>query len=153
MSDPYAHDGMPRGPLIGAGVLIAVVIAIVATVRLSGSGGVHFPPTAVPVAERSLRFEDRADGSVAVYDVRSNAQAFVLQPGQDGFIRATLRTFARERRQMGAGAEVPFRLTAYADGRFVLEDPVLARRVDLEAFGPTNLAAFARLLELDKQPH
>jgi putative photosynthetic complex assembly protein len=137
---------MPRGVLLGAGALLAVVLLAVAAVRFSGHGAAAFPPTASRIDTRELRFEDRPDGSVAVYDTRAGELAHRLAPGRDGFIRATLRTFARERKRLGIGPEAPFRLTAYADGRLTLEDPVTGRRVDLEAFGPANAGAFARLL-------
>lgn len=146
MSDPFADRSVPRGVLIAAGALIGVALLAAAGVRYTGVGAAAFPPTASEVSAREFRFEDRTDGSVAVYDAATGVAAHVLEPGHDGFIRATLRTFARERKRIGAGPEVPFRLTAYADGRLTLEDPVTARRVDLEAFGPTNREAFARLL-------
>jgi len=41
---------------------------------------------------------------------------------------------------------VPFHLALHVDGRLTLEDPVTARTIELEAFGPTNSGAFARLL-------
>ncbi|MCX7891300.1 MAG: photosynthetic complex assembly protein PuhC [Burkholderiales bacterium] len=146
MSDPFADRSMPRGVLLGAAALIGAALVAVAAVRLTGVGTAVFPPSAQAVSQRDLRFEDRPDGSVAVHEGHGAEPAFVLAPGEDGFIRATLRTFARERRHVGVGAEAPFRLTAWSDGRLTLEDPVTGRRVDLEAFGPTNAGAFARLL-------
>jgi putative photosynthetic complex assembly protein len=151
MSDPFSDRTMPRRVLLGAGALIGFVLLAVAAVRLSGVGATSFPPTASPIDTRELRFEDRPDGSVAVYDGRSAEPSRRLEPGEDGFVRATLRTFARDRKRHGVGAEAPFRLTVYADGRLTLEDPVTERRVDLEAFGPTNAAAFARLLVDENQ--
>ena len=53
---------------------------------------------------------------------------------------------ARERRKQGLGAEPAFELVARADGRLTLLDPSTGERVDLESFGPTNAATFARLL-------
>ncbi len=43
---------------------------------------------------------------------------------------------------------MPFRLSAWSDGRLTLEDPATGRAVDLEAFGPTNEATFVRLLPI-----
>ena len=45
-----------------------------------------------------------------------------------------------------AAGHAPFRLTRYADGRLALDDPSTGAHVELRAFGPTNEAAFARLL-------
>lgn len=146
MSDPFADRTVPRGVLLGAAALVAAALVATAAVRLTGFGAAVFPPSAQALSQRDLRFEDRPDGSVAVLEGSAAEPAFVLAPGEGGFIRATLRTFARERRHFNAGAEAPFRLTAWSDGRLTLEDPVTGRRVDLEAFGPTNAGAFARLL-------
>ena len=40
----------------------------------------------------------------------------------------------------------PFRLTRFADGGLELSDPSTGRVVNLGAFGPSNFAAFIRLL-------
>jgi putative photosynthetic complex assembly protein len=69
-----------------------------------------------------------------------------VAPGTNGFLRATLRGLATERKRESQGAEVPFRLTAFADGRLTLLDPVTGRLVDLGAFGRTNEDAFAHLM-------
>jgi hypothetical protein len=33
-----------------------------------------------------------------------------------------------------------------ADGRITLDDPVTGRSIDLESFGPTNAAVFAKIM-------
>ena len=48
------------------------------------------------------------------------------------------------RREIDSGP--PFRLTHWSDGRLSLEDPSTGRRIELDAFGPTNTAVFARLM-------
>jgi putative photosynthetic complex assembly protein len=134
---------MPRGPLLAIGALLLAVLVGVAVVRLSGTE--IRSPDAAPVAQRSLRFEDRPDGSVAVLDARSGEQIESIQ-GEAGFLRGALRAMARERRKQGLGSAPAFELVARADGRLTLLDPATGERVDLESFGPTNAAAFARLL-------
>jgi putative photosynthetic complex assembly protein len=57
-----------------------------------------------------------------------------------------MRGLARERRRQGVGADIPFQLIGRSDGRLTLVDPGTGRRVDLESFGPTNAAVFARLM-------
>ena len=136
-------DAMPRGPLLAIGALLLVVIVGVAGVRLSGE--VIRAPDAEAVATRSLRFEDRPDGSVAVLDARSGQQVDAIE-GEAGFLRGALRALARERRKQGLGAGPAFELIARADGRLTLADPATGERIDLESFGPTNAGAFARLL-------
>jgi putative photosynthetic complex assembly protein len=141
--DPEQRDSMPRGPLLAIGALLLAVLLGVAAVRLSGTE--IRTPDAPPVAQRSLRFEDRPDGSVAVIDARSGQQVDAVH-GEAGFLRGALRAMARERRKQGLGAEPAFELVARADGRLTLLDPSTGERVDLESFGPTNAATFARLL-------
>lgn len=146
MSDPFNDPPFPRWPLIGAAILIvASIIAAAAAVRSSGEGMVE-TLRADAVAERALVFVDRDDGGIDVIDGRDNRRIEVLVPGSDGFMRATLRGLVRERKSRGIGAETPFRLTARADGHLTLDDPATGRLIDLAAFGPTNTAAFARLL-------
>jgi len=136
-------DTMPRGPLLAVGALLLIALVGVASVRLSGVP--IRAPDAEAVASRSLRFEDRPDGSVAVLDAASGQQVEAIQ-GEAGFLRGALRAMARERRKQGLGAEPAFELVARADGRLTLLDPSTGERVDLESFGPTNAATFARLL-------
>jgi putative photosynthetic complex assembly protein len=52
----------------------------------------------------------------------------------------------RERRLRRLFADPPFVLSSHADGRLTLADPATGRSVNLEAFGPDNAGAFARLL-------
>jgi putative photosynthetic complex assembly protein len=140
------HDGrpFPRGVLLAAGALVLFTLASIVIYR-----GVFLPtePAGPPaVAARDLRFEDRADGGVAVVEAASDRVLEVLAPGTNGFLRSTLRGLARDRKRQEVGVEPPFRLKRLADGRVLLEDPTTGRSVDLVAFGPTNVAAFARLL-------
>ena len=66
--------------------------------------------------------------------------------GENGFFRGALRGLARERRRAGLGSEQPFQLIGRADGRLTLTDPATGQRIDLESFGPTNAAVFARFM-------
>ncbi|MFZ5558084.1 MAG: photosynthetic complex assembly protein PuhC [Pseudomonadota bacterium] len=145
MSDPFADRPFPRGALLGSAALVAVTLITVIAARATGVGTTQVPAsTAVEI--RDLRFEDRRDGSVAVYEGDDRHLLAVLEPGTENFIRGVLRGFARQRKLQHAGPEQPFRLTRWADGRLSLDDPVTGRHVDLEAFGPTNAGAFARLM-------
>ena len=138
-----AADTMPRGPLLAVGAMLLVAVLGVASVRLSGAD--IRQPDAPAVATRSLRFEDRPDGSVAVLDAASGRQIEAIQ-GEAGFLRGALRALARERRKQGLGSAPAFELIARADGRLTLADPATGERIDLESFGPTNAGTFARLL-------
>lgn len=144
MSATHSHDEtIPKGLLVAAAALVLVSLLSVAAVRLSGTE--IRSPDARPVLTRSLRFEDRADGSVAVIDGRTGAELERVQ-GEAGFLRGALRALARERRLRDLGPEAAFELVGRADGRLTLLDPATGGRIDLDSFGPTNAGAFVRLL-------
>jgi putative photosynthetic complex assembly protein len=145
MSDPFDNQHIPRGAILGLGALVVLTLLSVAFVQVTGQG--KFVAARAPVSEvRELLFRDRDEGGVAVIDATTQETVRILQPGEDGFIRATVRTMAQERMRLGLSASTPFRLQQHADGRISFEDPATRRTVSLEAFGSTNRAAFARLL-------
>lgn len=132
---------IPRKALLAGGLVLAALVGAIGTARLAGVDIAE--PDAVTVVERTLRFVDRPDGGIAVMDARSGRTLDVMQ-GEQGFLRGTLRGMARERRRSGMDDSTPLSLLARADGRLTLVDPSTGRRIDLESFGPTNAAVFAR---------
>ena len=145
MHDHHHDRPFPRGALIGAAALIGFSLLAVTLARFAGLGPVTEPMAPV-VQSRELRFADRADGAVLVYDRQGDEVVDLVPPGSGGFVRGVLRALARERRLQGDGASTPFRLSRLADGRLTLEDLATGRVIDLKAFGHTNEGAFARLL-------
>lgn len=138
----------PKRPIFGRLPQIAIVAAISAAVAAAvigpaAGGGSSVPPPSTVVAERLLRFQDRADGAVVATE--NGAEVAVFQ-GEQGFVRGIMRSMARQRRGEGLASAQPFRLTAWADGRLTLDDVATGERLDLEAFGPSNAAVFATLL-------
>jgi putative photosynthetic complex assembly protein len=134
---------IPRGAIA---VLVSIAVftfAAAAAVRLSGIEVRE--PDAIAVETRALRFEDLPDGSVAVIDPHTGSRVETVT-GEQGFLRGVLRGLARERKRSGLGPEQPFELIGRADGRLTLSDPATGRLIDLESFGPTNAAVFARML-------
>ena len=125
-----------------AGLLTALVIGA-GVARYTGQ--MTEIPVSTPVAERNLRFEDQPDGAIAVVDARDERLIATLT-GQNGFLRATLRGLAQQRKRVDTDEKTPFRLTAWADGRLTLDDPVTGRHLELEAFGPDNEVVFAQFL-------
>ena len=115
---------------------------------------VHTPDASSRWPRALLRFEDRPDGSIAVIDAKPAAGLLERVQGEQGFLRGSLRALARERRMRERRRRLPpFELlAARADGRLTLMDPATGARIDLESFGPTNAAVFARLLTLNKNP-
>ncbi len=142
---PARRPSFPHVPLFGAAALLGFVLLAAVVGRLTGSG--VEPPKAPVTAERSLRFADRGDGAVVV-SLADSGQVLDVMTGQNGFLRGTLRGFARTRRMDGVGSLPPLRLTGYADGRLTLFDPSTHRMVELEAFGSENEAVFVRLLTM-----
>jgi putative photosynthetic complex assembly protein len=141
---------MARGPLLALAAVAVLTVAGTAAVRWSGTTAVPAAqPTVAPTQfVRTLHFGDTADGGIAVHDARSGAVLDTLH-GEQGFVRGVLRAMTRERRIRGVQASTtPFELGIAADGRLKLHDPATGMQLDLEAFGPTNAGAFARLLTL-----
>jgi putative photosynthetic complex assembly protein len=146
MQQHIEHDKrFPRGALCGAAALVGLALVAAAFARISGIGTTH-APLAIAIESRDLRFEDRNDGAVAVYDVASARIVDTISPGTNGFLRGVLRGLARDRKLQHIGTEPPFRLTRWDDGRLSIEDIATHQRIELGSFGPTNAAAFARLL-------
>ena len=138
---PVSH--FPRLPLmLLAGAVLTTVLGVTA-VRLSG---VQIrEPDAATVKSMLIRFEDGPQGSVEAVDAKSG-QTLQQFRGEQGFLRGALRALARERRMRELGSEMPFELSARADGRLTLTDTATGSRLDLESFGPTNAAVFSGLL-------
>lgn len=136
---------VPKGALVMAAVLIAIVFALAASARLFGFGAFRETATAVE-QQRALRFSDVPGGGIRVVDATSGAVAADLPPGTNGFLRGALRSLTRTRELSSIGAEQPFQLVRYTDGRLVLLDPATSHQVTITSFGPTQVEAFDALL-------
>jgi putative photosynthetic complex assembly protein len=124
---------------------VCTAILIAAIGRLTGAGHITMPGV-TPAATRAISFIDREDGGVSAIDPASQATIATFEPGTNGFVRGALRALARQRRLASIGPEQPFRLTRWSDGRLTLDDASTGSHVELDGFGPTNVAAFASLL-------
>ncbi len=151
MQNIVVQNAVPRGALIGAGILVLASLLMVAVARLTGYGPAK-PPVSAAVTQLDLRFEDRSDGAVLIYAQDTDRLVDTLAPGTNGFVRGVLRGLVRERRADHIGPTPPFRLTRWADGRLSLDDLSTGRHVDLEVFGPTNAGAFADILIAGNSP-
>jgi len=138
-------DSFPKWVLFFAGGIMAFSLIAVGLVRITGNGPDQ--RAAVPTVQRSLVFLDQKDDGVLVGDGLTGETLTVLY-GEQGFVRGALRALSRERHARGLGANLPFDLVARVDGRVTLMDPSTGHRVDLESFGPTNTAEFARFLAM-----
>jgi putative photosynthetic complex assembly protein len=139
----------PRFALVVAGTVIALTLGGVGLARWAGFDGRQ--QDAPASAQRALHFEDRPQGGIAIVDAASGATLETVY-GEQGFLRGTLRAVVRERKLRGLVSSAPLQLTARADGRLTLSDPATGARIDLESFGPTNAAVFARWLPQGARP-
>jgi len=141
---------LPRPPLVSRGLLLGTIGVVGGTLLLASLG--HNAPVnpadagRQPLISRDLRFADRMDGAVVVTDAQSGEEIEVVSPGTEGFVRGAMRGLVRDRRRTGFGAEPPFRLSVWDDGRLTLQDTANGNTMELHAFGRTNAEAFLRLL-------
>jgi putative photosynthetic complex assembly protein len=147
MSDFAASNAAPKPVIVSRPALLgaAALIGLVMAAALARRDAVVAQTLAPVVRERALLFTDRADGAVVVSDAR-DGRVVSVDAGQQGFLRQTMRGLALYREAQGGARHAPFTLTYYADRRLILRDPATKRQVELEAFGPTNEAVFARFL-------
>ena len=109
------------------------------TKYFSGEKDKNFAPQ--PISKKILKFEDHQDGSVLVIDAQSNQVIDVVR-GEAGFIRGVLRTVTRERKIRGIADHEPVELSAYNDGRLILQDPLTNTKIELRSFGSGNAQEF-----------
>jgi putative photosynthetic complex assembly protein len=144
MSQHVHTQSVPKFALVGAALLMTLTLAVAGFSKAGRDERREQPGPALAAVE--LRFEDRPNGSIAVLDAFTGKETSLVPAGTNGFIRGVLRGMFRERKLEAMGRDGHFRLSREANGRLMLEDLGTHRRVDLDAFGPTNSAAFADLL-------
>ena len=142
------HSDSPLGhgtpwPIWAVGGLLVLTLAVVTWQSQIGGGPVKEDLPSVQW-QRSLRFEDRPNGDIAVLDATTQREVAHFQ-GEQGFLRGSLRALARERHRESLSGDAPFLLIGRTDGRLTLQDPSTGQRIDLESFGPSNAAVFASL--------
>jgi putative photosynthetic complex assembly protein len=144
MQAAVAPEVIPRRAVWAALLVLALVFSAAAAVRWSGTP--IREPDAATVLQRALHFVDRADGGISVVDADSGHTLDVVH-GEQGFLRGSLRGLVRERKRRGLSRTEPFQLIARADGRLTLTDASTGERIELESFGPSNVAVYARWLD------
>jgi putative photosynthetic complex assembly protein len=131
--------------LVAVGIVILLLLVFINSRDLTQVR----EPDAAPTKVLQLRFEDRADGSIAVINYKTGQEIDSVQ-GEAGFVRGTLRGLAQERKRRGLDSGPPFELIYRADGRLTLFDTATGRMLDLESFGPSNAGTFFRLFNASK---
>lgn len=138
-------------PTLAITALAAIVALIAVSTRLASPGGQ--PPQATPVRSADLLMQDRIDGAITVTQAGTGRLVETVPPASNGFLRVVLAGLVRERRREAMDApSMPFRVTRWSDGRLTLDDAATGKLIELEAFGKTNEAVFARLLDLSPPP-
>ena len=154
MSHAASHDPtVPRGALIGTAAILLFTMGVAGATSL-GLVPHSADPTAsraaqnvAPAQTRELRFADRKDGAVVVTDAASGETVKVIEYGQGGFFRATMRRMAKARVAAAIGAEPPFKLTLWENGALSLNDPQTGRETEIHGFGADHSKVFADMLE------
>lgn len=141
--------GIPRVPFYGA-IAFIVISAIAAIVGRTFDVGTVHSVKRPSIETIALRFEDRNDGSVAVYNAKSNAQVHMIEPGTHNFLRVVLRALVRDRKARKIGSEPPFYFHRHAKGIVTIEDRSLGRILNMRAFGKTNMQSVDRLMKSSK---
>lgn len=132
-------------------IAIVILTVILAAVTQFTGGGARYAPEGVPVATAELLFEDGERGLVTVHNAATGAHLIEYGENEGVFVRAIMRTVARQRRMRGMGRETPVQLAHFADGQLWLIDPASGVDLYLNAFGPDNLAAFIEIMERQEQ--
>lgn len=153
MNQAAHHDPtVPRVALIGIAVILLFTMALAGAVNL-GLVPKSADPTLSrsaqnisPVQTRELRFADRADGAVVISDAKSGETVKIIEFGEGGFVRATLRRMAKARAAAGIGAEPPFKLVKWENGALSLTDPQTGRDAEIHGFGADHSKAFVEML-------
>ncbi len=153
MSHAVNHDPtVPRGALIGVAAILIFTMAMTGAVRFG-----LIPQSADPAASRAaadvtavqtrnLRFADRTDGAVVISDADTGDTVKIIEFGQGGFLRATMRRMAKARLAAGVGADPAFKLTRWENGALSLRDPETGRQAELYGFGADHTKTFADML-------
>ena len=99
-----ANNGMPGRHALTGWIFVGFLSSVFLVIAFLRGQGMEIPQDHNPVSwQRTLRFEDRPNGDVAVMDGKS-AVEITRYAGEQGFVRGILRTLARERMRRGIGS-------------------------------------------------
>ena len=132
-----------RMPVKPIALFLLVLVGLIAWYQFTGSG-VSSTAARPQIDGVAMRFEDKPNGDIAVIAHPGN-QAIQTITGEAPFIRGVLRSLVRARKQNQQGATEPFWLGHSSDGASSIEDRATGARIELDAFGQTNLASFTQI--------
>ena len=139
-------SGRPWGVYVASALLGGVIVAGLAMPHHGRALFAAEPPTAPLEAARALRFEPGAHDALLVLDARTGQRIAVFAAEQAGFLHGLAHGLAATRRRENLAADGTYTLSLYADGRLILTDPPTHTTIDIESFGPTNVASLVSLL-------
>jgi putative photosynthetic complex assembly protein len=151
LAGPPAKRGRLLGQPWGAYVAIVVITALV----LIGfslpqrHGAAIFPVTQLNAplqAQRQLRFVELPGDDLAVIDAANGRRIEFIPEARNGFVHAVVHGLQVSRRRAGVPLDRPYILSLYRDGRLVLSDAPTGTMIDVEGFGPTNMAGVLAFL-------
>ncbi|MBD0864159.1 MAG: pullulanase [Rhodobacteraceae bacterium] len=148
-SRPHQHDHnlINRAMVLAICVMLFLTLGFVTYARLTDRllEGI---PTEVPfVRERAVTLTTEHNGAALIIAEDGHVIADIAA-GKGGFIATIDRVVRRERTVNRVMQGAPILIRERADGRIVVYDPTTDWSAELNAFGPSNVQAFAQLLEL-----
>ena len=141
---PDPNHPLPKPIMVGGGALMVATVAFCAFGHATGIGRT-VEPAPVTVMTRDLVFTENDDKTLTVRDAGGGIfKGF--DPEDAGFIRALVRGMTRNRTRYGEPAVGAFRVSLSGDGGVWLQDLGTRQNIDLRAFGPTQVQAFAQFV-------
>ena len=140
---PDPNHPLPTPIIVGGGAMMVAAVVLCAAAHATGVG-VTTSPAPVTVASRDLVFAETDDGLLRVSEAaRGGREVGRFAAGDGGFIRAMVRGLTRNRTRYGEPGVGTFRVSRSADGGLWIQDLGTHQNIDLRAFGPTQVQAFA----------
>src|SRR5512134_65694 len=119
VEDEMPRIGVPKGALIGAGLLIAASIGLAAVTRFTNRTAdiVEEAPGAVATREILIRAGVTESEPITILDAASGQPVVTFAAGEGGFVRGSLRALRYEREKRGLTLEgSPYRLAGWKNG-------------------------------------
>ena len=147
ISTPASRNRIPPLPLALSFGMALVALALVAGARLVGVSPEQTLPGAAVVDSRLISIEQAPDGRITVSDATTGQPIANSAPGVEGFLRGALRGLNRIRMADASLKGEPYRLERLANSQILLIDTGSGVTLDLNAYGRSNAAVFAKYLE------
>jgi len=134
-------------------MLLVMVLALGYATYETQFNASHTTDDSPALQKMNLIINDDSNGDIliTVINLKPNSESGVNNQvlrfsGEQGFLRGTLRALARERHMRNLTSDAPFELALHEDGRLTITDTLTNKGIDLQAFGPDNVAVFAKIL-------